>query len=337
MLFQPAIIALLLASSVSALMLLASGPFALGLIRHWDIRSGSERQLGLERRTYLMSTLLAFVFATQLVALLLFIFNADKMSVMFVGAMCAVGTLNVNAFGFPALIAQMVVFFLASSWLVVNHVDTRARDYPLTRIKYLLLLAVLPFVIAAFALQLEYFLGLKANVITSCCGSLFSSDSKTLAAEASAFPPLPSMVAFYTTLALAVVTCGWYALRADAGAGIGYAAAAAGAAVFVVALAGVLSFLSLYIYEHPHHHCPFCVLKPEYDYRGYWLYVPLFAATAASLGVGAVQPFARVPSLRAIVPQAARRLAMVAALLFALFAAVSTFLILNSNLILLES
>ncbi|MCK7500025.1 MAG: hypothetical protein MZW92_64040 [Comamonadaceae bacterium] len=110
-----------------------------------------------------------------------------------------------------------------------------------------------------------------------------------------------------------------------------------GAAVFVVALAGVLSFLSLYIYEHPHHHCPFCVLKPEYDYRGYWLYVPLFAATAASLGVGAVQPFARVASLRAIVPQAARRLAMVAALLFALFAAVSTFLILNSNLILLES
>jgi len=337
MLFQPAIIALLLASSVSALMLLASGPFALSLIRHWDIRSGSERQLGLERRTYLMSTLLAFVFATQLVALLLFIFNADKMSVMFVGAMCAVGTLNVNAFGFPALIAQMVVFFLASSWLVVNHVDTRARDYPLTRIKYALLLAILPFVIAAFALQLEYFLGLKANVITSCCGSLFSTDSKTLAAEASAFPPLPSMAAFYATLAIAVVTCGWYALRADAGAGIGYAAAAAGAAVFVVALAGVLSFLSLYIYEHPHHHCPFCVLKPEYDYRGYWLYVPLFAATAASLGVGAVQPFARVASLRAIVPQAARRLAMVAALLFALFAAVSTFLILNSNLILLES
>ncbi|MCK7500024.1 MAG: ATP-binding cassette domain-containing protein [Comamonadaceae bacterium] len=73
---------------------------------------------------------------------------------MFVGAMCAVGTLNVNAFGFPALIAQMVVFFLASSWLVVNHVDTRARDYPLTRIKYALLLAILPFVIAAFALQL---------------------------------------------------------------------------------------------------------------------------------------------------------------------------------------
>lgn len=336
MLFQPAIIALLLASSVSALMLLASSPFAIGLIRHWDIRSGSERQLGLERRTYLMSTLLAFVFATQLVALLLFVFNADKMSVMFVGAMCAVGTLNVNRYGFPALLAQILVFFLASSWLVLNHVDSRARDYPLTRVKYVLLIGIVPFVIAAFALQLEYFLGLKANVITSCCGSLFSTDSRTLAAEASAFPPLPSMVAFYAALAGAIVASGWYALKADAGALLGYAAAAAGATAFVAALAGVLSFLSLYIYEHPHHHCPFCVLKPEYGYRGYGLYLPLFAATAASLGVGAVQPFARIASLRAIVPQAARRLAMAAALLFALFAAVSAVMILNSNLILLE-
>ena len=150
-------------------------------MRHWDIRSGSQRQLELERRTYLVSTLLGFVFVTQLVALLLFVFNADRMSVMFVGAMCAVGTLNVNPFGFPALLAQILVFFLASSWLVVNDVDTRARDYPLARIKYGLLLAILPFVVAALSLQLRYFLGLKADVITSCCGSLFSTESSNLA------------------------------------------------------------------------------------------------------------------------------------------------------------
>ena len=66
------------------------------------------------------------------------------MSVMFVGAMCAVGTLNVNAYGFPALIAQMAVFFLAAVWLAVNHVDTRAPDYPLVRIKYGALLLLLP-------------------------------------------------------------------------------------------------------------------------------------------------------------------------------------------------
>jgi len=52
---------------------------------------------------------------------------------------------------------------------------------------------------------------------------------------------------------------------------------------FVAALIGILSFVSLYVYEHPHHHCPFCILKPEYDYQGYLLYIPLFAAAAAGL------------------------------------------------------
>ena len=76
------------------------------------------------------------------------------------------------------------------------------------------------------------------------------------------------------------------------------------AGAFVAAITGILSFVSLYIYEHPHHHCPFCILKPEYDYQGYWLYLPLFVATAAGLGAGAMQPFARVPSLAKILPAA---------------------------------
>jgi len=332
MLFQPAIIALLLASAVSVLMLLAATPYAWQLVRRWDIASGSELQLRLERRTYLMSTLLSFVFATQLVALLLFVFNADKMAVMFVGAMCAVGTLNANAYGFPALISQIAVFFLAAVWLVLNHVDSRAYDYPLVRVKYRLLMGILPFVVLAFALQLVYFLNLKADIITSCCGSLFSSDAQTLVADASALPPQQGLWLFYTALLTVIAVAVLHACKLRAA----YVVAAASAAAFVAALTGILSFVSLYVYEHPHHHCPFCLLKPEYDYQGYWLYLPLFAATAAGLGVGAIQPFARVPSLAAIVPQMSRRLAWIAALGFACFAAVATFMVVDSNLILLN-
>ncbi|MBU0621180.1 MAG: hypothetical protein KJ795_04985 [Gammaproteobacteria bacterium] len=332
MLFQPAIIALLLASAVSVLMLLAATPYAWQLVRRWDIASGSELQLVLERRTYLMSTLLSFVFATQLVALLLFVFNADKMAVMFVGAMCAVGTLNANAYGFPALISQIAVFFMAAVWLVLNHVDSRAYDYPLVRVKYRLLMGILPFVVLAFALQLIYFLNLKADVITSCCGSLFSSDAQTLVADASALPPQQGLWLFYTALLTVIAVAVQHARKLRAA----YVVAAASAAAFVAALTGILSFVSLYVYEHPHHHCPFCLLKPEYDYQGYWLYLPLFVATAAGLGVGAIQPFARVPSLAAVVPQMSRRLAWIAALGFAFFTAVATYMVADSNLILLK-
>lgn len=334
MIFQPAIIALLLAGGISLFMLLAASPFAVQVIRHWDIASGSERQLKLERLTYLFATLVAFVCLVQILAALLFVFNADKMSVMFVGAMCAVGALNVNAFGFPALYAQLGLFFLATLWLAINHVDTRARDYPLVRLKYGLLLAAIPLFALSLALQLSYFLGLKADVITSCCGSMFSEQAETLASEVSALEARPAMVVFYATLAVAILLSAWHWL--GRGHISGYLTGVASLAGFVAGIAGILAFVSLYLYEHPNHHCPFCILKPEYDYQGYWLYLPLFVGAAAGMGAGVLRLFSRRPSLTAVIDATSRALAGVAVVGFGLFVAVASFMIWHSNLILLD-
>lgn len=333
MLFQPAIIALLLASLLSVAMLAAAAPFAAQLIRHWNIASGSELQLRLERRTYLFSTLTAVVFAAQILALLLTVFNADHMAVMFVGAMCAVGTLNANAWGFPMLYGQIAVFFLAAAWLTLNHVDNQAPDYPLVRVKYALLIALLPVVAAVGWLQLRYFLNLRADVITSCCGSLFSNDSQTLASEASGMEAKPAILLFYGALGFAI-----FANTLHAGLKLrwtGAVAALASLAGFIAAMIGILSFISLYVYEHPHHHCPFCLLKPEYGYQGYLLYLPLFAATAAGIGAGILQPFVHRSSLAVPATTTAARLAAYAAIGFGIFAAIATAMVLRSNLILL--
>ena len=334
MIFQPAIIALLLAAGLSLFMLLIASPFAVQVIRHWDIHSGSERQLRLERMTYLFSTLVAFVCLMQILAALLFVFNADKMAVMFVGAMCAVGALNVNEFGFPALYAQLGLFFLAAIWLALNHADSRARDYPLVKLKYALLLAGIPLFALSLGLQLNYFLGLKADVITSCCGSLFSTDSPTLASEVSALAPKPALLMFYGTLVAAIALAGWHWRSKDNLSG--YATGLGSLAAFVASIAGILAFVSLYIYEHPHHHCPFCILKPEYDYQGYGLYIPLFAATAAGMSAGVLRLFAHRPSLVKVVPELTGRLAGIAAIGYVLFALVASLMIWQSNLILLE-
>jgi hypothetical protein len=148
---------------------------------------------------------------------------------------------------------------------------------------------------SSFWLELQYFLGLKANVITSCCGSMFSEEAKTIAAEASGLEPEPALWLFYAGMVAAIATPLWHWRLGSRISG--FLTALTSGAGFVAAITGVLSFISLYIYEHPHHHCPFCILKPEYDYQGYWLYIPLFIATAAGLGAGAMQPFARSPSL----------------------------------------
>jgi hypothetical protein len=328
MLFRPAVIALLFASGAGAATLAAAAPFVAEIVRFWDIRSGSERQLGLERRTYLISTLLTLVLVTQLLSLLLFVFNADRMAPLFVGAMCAVGALNVNGLGFPALIAQVLVFFLAAVWLVINRLDTQAPDYPLVRAKYKFLLGLTPLLILQFILQLNYFLGLNGNVITSCCGSLFSGEGSGISNDVAALPPDMAMPAFYGALLLAMASSLFAVVKARGG----YAVAFTGMAAFIAGIAGIVSFLSLYIYEHPHHHCPFCLLKSEYGYSGYWLYGPLFLGTAAAMGAGAAQFFSDVASLRRIAPRMLRRLAAVAAASFTLFAVISAVMVMRSNL-----
>lgn len=332
MIFQPAIIALLLASAVTTVMVAAASLFGLRVVRHWDINSGSELQIRLERQTYLISTLLGFAFAVELASLLLFVFNADRMASQFVGAMCAVGTLNANAWGFPVIQLKILNFFLAGAWLVMNHVDNKGWDYPLIRAKYRFLLLIAPLLLAETVVQLLYFLGLEADVITSCCGSIFSAGAETVAAEMSSFPLVPTMTAFYAVMA-ATIAAGLHFLWRGKG---GLAFAGMSGIGFVAAMGGVISFISIYVYEHPHHHCPFDVIQGGYDYIGYALYLPLFTATALGLGLGAVLPFSGAASLATVLPDLARRYATLSVVLFATFVAVATWAVATSNLVMLE-
>jgi hypothetical protein len=304
MVVNPAIVASVIAALASCLLLAYSAGFGWHLVRNWDLSSGSALQLGLERHTYLISTLVAFVFATEAASLLLFVYNADRIAPLFVGAMCAVGTLNTSPFGFPALLVKVLVFFAASTWLILHHLDTRGYDYPLTRLKYGLLFAVAPLVGVEAYLQIRFFLALDTDVITSCCGSLFGANREALGSELAGLPAGPAMALFYgvlgVTLAVGLATRRWPAAS--------YAYAFLSALSFAVSLAAIVSFVSLYVYEHPHHHCPFCLLKSDYGYQGYLLYGPLFLATALGIGSGAVHLFARVPSLSRVVPPLVRRL-----------------------------
>lgn len=334
MLFQPAIIALLLASGLAALMIAASVPFAWRVLRRWNLASGSEDQLRLERRTYLVVTLLKIVMAAEAAALVLFVFNADRMASLFTGAMCAVGTLKVDEWGFPALYLKLAVFFLAGMWLVLDAVDNKGWDYPLIRVKYGALLALAPVLVAATLVQAAYFLGLRADVITSCCSTLFSGGGVTVTSNSvSALPHGLALSLLAGSLAVALAAGVLVLWRPR----LGWLLALASAAAFFIGMAAIISTISVYVYELPHHHCPFCILKREYGHVGYALYVPLFTATLCGLGSGIAAWAARRPSLAEAGPKAARILAGWSLLGFALFGVISLWLIVRSSLILFEA
>jgi hypothetical protein len=330
MIFHPSILALYVASLLISFMVLYSTFYGLQILRKWDIRSGSEIQLTLERKTYLISTLLTYVFGFELLSLFLFIFTVDRLHTFFVGAMCAAGTLYVNGFGYPTLILKVINFLLAGLWLTLNYADNRGYDYPLIKTKYTLLLNLAPLILIEMALQANYFLRLNPNIITSCCGSLFSVGEQGFTSEMVGLPNGPMKIIFYLTIA-STIASGLYFYRKNKGA---YLLSSFSAVTLLVSLASILSFISVYFYELPTHHCPFCLLQKEYGYIGYPLYMTLFGGTISGMGVGVLMPFRNMKSLSEVLPLIQRRLAIASLVLFILFTGIVTYGIVFSGLIL---
>jgi hypothetical protein len=321
MVFHPEIIGLYVASLLISFMMIYSAYYGIQILRRWDIRSGSELQLVLERKTYLISTLLTYIFGFQLISFFLYIFTADRLHPLFVGAMCAAGTLKVNSYGYPALLLKMFLFILAGLWLILNRTDNQAYDYPLIKKKYLFLLAMTPLILAEMFFQFAYFLQLKPNIITSCCGSLFSVGESSFTSEMASLPSAPMKIVFYGSMG-ATLASGFFFYRRGRG---GYLFSALSGLAFLISIASIISFISLYVYELPTHHCPFCLLQQEYGYIGYPLYASLFGASVSGMGAGMLTSFRDRKSLAEIIPAMQRWLALISLVLFLIFIALATY------------
>jgi len=314
---NPGVTALVVGSIIVVILISCAVALGIKILRKWDINSTSEEQLSLERKTYLVSTLVQYTLGFEILSTLLFLYTADDIRYLLVGAMCAVGSLNANPYGFPTLYAKIAALFISALWICINHLDSSAEDYPLTKVKYKLLLCVMMVVLVESVLQFLYFLNINPDIITSCCGSLFSEESKGLASSLVALPILPNKIVFYSLLIISVVlgiatskinkkpfTC-LFSLSSFL--------------FFFVAVVSIITFISLYFYQLPTHHCPFCILQKEYYYIGYPLYITLFGGCFLGIMVGIVEPFKNKLSLSAIIPQVQRRWSLKAVVCFVLF------------------
>jgi hypothetical protein len=309
-------------------MLIYAAYYGARILRSWNLKSGSNLQLSLERRTYLVSTLMSYAMGFQLLSLFLFIYTADELAGFIIGAMCAVGSLNANQWGNPALILKIMTFLLAGTWLLVNYVDNRGYDYPLIRKKYVLLLALAPIGMADMLCQAAYFLNLNPDVITSCCGSLFTFSPVKIENSIAVLPQGPAEILFYGGIGLALLTGLVFYRTGTAGYLFSFACAVA----LATSLHAIIAFISPYFYELPTHHCPFCILQREYGFVGYPLYLTLMVGAVAGLGVGATWPYRQIASLKEVLPKFQRRLTLIAMVSFTLFLMISIHGMLTSSL-----
>ncbi len=288
MILHPGILALLLGSLlILAIMLLASLQ-SVQILLNWDRSSSCEKQLNLERRTWLVSTLVNFALGFQIVSLILFVATAEDIHRLFVGAMCATGALNANLVGWLVLLVKGLLTFLCAFWVIFNRIDQRCEENPLIRRNYAALLVLTPLIALDLYLQWRYFSGLQPEMITSCCGSLFSASGDSVASELVAMPVRQGMTLFFSMAGLYLVF--WLLVRLRPSPLARNLLFILSLLFFFVSLGAVISFVSLYIYQMPTHHCPFDMLQGHYYFIGYPLYAALFVGSFFGMLPGLTNP-----------------------------------------------
>ena len=277
--------------------------FTVGLVNAWQIFWGwnyeatTEKQFSLEKKTYLISTVMSFAMFTQIIMLWAFDMAADEVAKVLPGAMCPVGTLSSNMYGWPLLYLKIVSFFLYFIWLVINHLDNQVETYPLTRKKSLGLMLIYPFALAEAILLFLFALNLNPSVITSCCGSVFTEEAGGLGGGLAALPAGPVLVAFFVIVGLLLANH-FLPRRQKRELFAGTLESILWILFFVASIAAIISFIDVYVYEMPSHKCPFCLMKPQYHYYGLILYILLFGATATGIASGILTFFRRPEDLK---------------------------------------
>jgi len=305
MILHPGVLALLVGAGLVLAFLLKADWIGLKVLARWDFSSSSAEQLMLERQTHLVSSLTGYALGFEIISALLFVYTADDLHQMFSGAMCATGSLNANPVGWTVLLLKLLILLLCPLWITVNTLDQRAGDFPVVRGKYFALLLLTPLVAADLGLQIAYFGKLDPEIITSCCGALFSTSKGGVAGELANLPLVPTMWLFYLS-AVAFVVTAVLCLRVSA-TWLRLVLAALSLEFLIVGLASSIGFISLYVYQLPTHHCPFDMLQAKYHFIGYPLYLSLFTAVVFGVLPGLTRPLRRYQSLRPLLRQAERR------------------------------
>ena len=329
MILHPGILALLIGSTIVFVMTLYASVEGIRIISGWDFQSSSEHQLDLERRTYLISSIIKYALGFEIISALLFIYTVDDIHTLFVGAMCATGSLNANPIGWYALCSKILVFFCASLWITLNNIDQKAEDFPLIRPKYAALIFITVLIGLDLFFEMRYFLGLSPEVITSCCGSLFSDTSSGVAGELSSLSIRPMMGAFYLAVVI-FIAAALLCMKSQA-AFLRYVVSFLSMVLFGISIAAMISFISLYIYEMPSHHCPFDIFQNNYHFIGYPIYISLFCGVFFGMLPGFFQPLKKIISLRDTIMLSEKKWLALSIMFIMIFTAISSWPVVFGN------
>jgi hypothetical protein len=287
--------AALMVCGVVALVLQVIAAFpAVKVLLRWDLGSDSAPQIRLEQQTWLAAMLVQYGMVLQILSLILLVLAADNFANFLAGAMCAAGSFAANGFGLPALYVKIFSVFLYGLWLVIHRLDLHSEEMVLTRLKFALMLLLLPLTLGDVTLVFCYLLSLQPDVITSCCGVLYAAPGQSGWNVVGESQGLALAAEFYLLALTLFILAGAVRFRQRPpfsfwGITSRLLLGCLSPLFVVIALLSITQFFSPYIYALPSHRCPFDILQSAYHGIGFLIYGCLLGGSFALL-TGAVLP-----------------------------------------------
>jgi len=271
----PDVIALLILDVLFVFFAIISFLLSIRIVKHWDLGSTSSLQYSLEKQSYLVATVIKYLFFLKLPLFIYFVFTLDLIANVIPGAMCAAGVVNATPYGFYLFIIKIINLYLFGIWLALHHYDIQHPNYPYTRLKFALFILIFFLFISEIILEVMMFSAIDPHVIVSCCGTLFCAIETS---HVSTFLVLPNWLILATFYSSFIVLLFFYYLKNS------FVFALANIIYLATALISLIAFFSTYVYQLPTHNCPFCLLQSDYYYIGYLFYSSLFAGTFFGIG-----------------------------------------------------
>ena len=267
------VIAQLLSQFCSVALLFGVSFFSVELIKKWNIHLSDESQLFLERKSYLVGSILQIVLFFQVLSLLMFLVTVNEhLTTLVKGAMCATGVLETNMYGTPLLYLKSLAIFVYLSFLILNYLDNSEPNYPLTPFKYYLVIPSFLLLLVDLVLMLAYFYNIDPDIISNCCSVQFIGDVDTslsfLSSGQYSQEITFAFVALFITLAITLKKS--FAIFIA----IPYV---------ITAIYSLKYFFVKYIYGLPSHNCLFDIFFKNYNYVGYLIYGSYYLLLASLL------------------------------------------------------
>jgi len=243
------------------------------ILKNYQQGSSSQLQYKLEKKSYLVTSIIYIALIIKIVLLPYFTFTINELSNIIPGAMCGAGVISANSYGEPLIILKIFIIIMTMLWISLNRYDLESKNFKYFKRKIWFFIFIFSLLVIEIVLEYLFFTSLTTVSPVSCCSTLYSTaqDSNPLPFNISTFELVSSFYLAYIFIMLS----SYFQKR--------YLLAPLSLIYIYLSYLSIVYFFSTYVYQLPSHKCPYCLLQSEYYFIGYVIYSSVIIATFYAL------------------------------------------------------